>query len=233
MIPALAVGAGAVAQWVSGIGFSLVAAPILVSVLGPREGVRVALVLSTVLNISLVVRSHREVMVREGALLVVPAVAITPLIAWASREADARVLAGAAGVLTVGSAGALLSGLRWRRGQHALAGVAAGALSGTMNVIGSIGGPAAALYAVNAGWPPQRMRPTLQVLFLISNLVALAALGLPAVRHLYGPAVGLLVGSVAGRLRYHRVPHDSARTITLAIAAIGGLAALARAIAGG
>ena len=233
MIPALAVGAGAVAQWVSGIGFSLVCAPILIAVLGAREGVRVALALSTILNVSLVIGRHRELMVREGALLLVPALAVTPLVAYAAGSVDGRWLTGTAGVLTVLSAGALLAGLRWHRGVHPAGAVAAGALSGTMNVIGSIGGPALALYTVNAGWPQRQARPTLQVIFLCSNVVALAALGLPAARHLASPLIGLALGSVVGRWLDPRVPHGVARTLTLLVAAGGGAVAVLRALTAG
>jgi uncharacterized protein len=212
VIPALAVGAGAIAQWVSGIGFSLVCAPILIATLGPREGVRVALVLSSILNVSLVAGRRGDLMVREGALLLVPAMAITPFVAVAVR-----------------SAAALLVGWRWHRGRHPIGAVVAGALSGTMNVIGSIGGPALALYTVNADWPQHRTRPTLQVIFLLSNVVALAALGLPKASHLAGPAIGLGGGWIVGRWLDPKVPHDVARVATLVVAAAGGAAAVLRA----
>jgi uncharacterized protein len=232
VIPALAVGAGAIAQWVSGIGFSLVCAPILIASLGPLEGVRVALVLSSILNISLVAGRRNDLLVREGALLLVPAMAITPFVAMAVRSVDARWLAATAGVLTVLSAAALLVGWRWHRGRHPVGAVVAGALSGTMNVIGSIGGPALALYTVNADWPPQRTRPTLQVIFLLSNVVALVALGLPRASHLAGPAVGLTGGWIVGRWLDPKVPHDVARVATLLVAAGGGAAAVLRAWSG-
>ncbi|HEX7168526.1 MAG TPA: sulfite exporter TauE/SafE family protein [Acidimicrobiales bacterium] len=232
MIPAVAVAAGAIAQWVSGIGFSLVCAPILIAVLGPLEGVRTALVLSSFLNLTLIAGRRRDLLVREGALLLVPAVAVTPLVAAAVRGVDARWLAGTAGLLTVVSAVALAAGVRWERGAGPHAAAVAGVLSGTMNVIGSIGGPAAALYAVNAGWPPARMRPTLQVVFLVSNGVALVALGLPQARHVAGPLAGLVVGWIVGWWLDPRVPHDLARRLTLAVAAVGGAVAIGRAVFG-
>jgi uncharacterized membrane protein YfcA len=151
VIPALAVLLGAVAQGISGLGFSLVSAPFLIAALGPREGVRTALVLSSVLNVALLVRTHRSVLVQEGALLLVPAVAATPFLAYGVRRIDADVLAVTAGTVTFFSAVALLVGVRWARAARApLAAVAAGVVSAGMNVVGSIGGPALALYSVNA-----------------------------------------------------------------------------------
>jgi uncharacterized membrane protein YfcA len=210
-----------------------VCAPILIATLGPREGVRTALVLSTFLNVALLARTHRDVLWREGSILLVPAVASTPFLAWASRRIDGRLLTILAGVLTVLSAAALLAGVRWRRARGVGAGLIAGVVSAAMNVIGSIGGPALALYSVNSDWPPTRARSTLQVVFLATNVVAIAALGLPGSRDARGWAVliaALAVGWVAG-LRLHRlVPEDGARVATLGVAALGGLIALFRAL---
>ena len=215
----------------TGLGFSLVSAPILIAVLGPREGVRTALVLSTVLNVALLARTHRHVLVREGALLLVPAVAATPLLAWASRRIDGRVLTIVAGVLTVVSAALLLSGLRWRRGRTPLSGVAAGVVSAAMNVVGSIGGPALALYSVNASWPPERARPTLQVIVLTSNVVAMTSLGLPTFDRSWWLLLGAIaLGWVVGLRVARSVPEGSARVATLGVAALGGLVAVARAL---
>lgn len=188
--------------------------------------------LSTFLNVALLVRTHRSVLVREGSLLLVPAMAATPLLAWGSRRVDGRVLTIVAGVLTVASAAALLSGLRWSRAaQSPVAAVAAGVTSAAMNVIGSIGGPALALYSVNAGWPGVRARPTLQVIFLLSNVVAMLSLGLPRFSSTWwGLGAALAVGWVVGLACARRVPEGAARVATLGVAAAGGLVAVVRAL---
>lgn len=208
-------------------------APILIAVLGAREGVRTALVLSTLLNLALLVRTHRDVLVTKGALLLVPAVGATPFLAWAAGRIDATVLTIVAGVLTVVSAVALLSGLRWAGGARPAFAVAAGVMSAAMNVVGSIGGPALALYSVNAGWPPARARSTLQVIFLASNVVALVSLGLPASRdgvRWAGLLAALVVGWVVGLRLHRRVPEAGARVATLLVAAVGGAVAVGRAM---
>ena len=208
-------------------------APILIAVLGAREGVRTALVLSTLLNVALLARTHRDVLLARGALLLVPAVGATPFLAWGAERIDATVLTVVAGVLTVLSAAALWSGLRWARGASSAWAVVAGVVSAAMNVVGSIGGPALALYSVNAGWPPARARSTLQVIFLASNVVALVSLGLPASRDggrwagLFG---ALVVGWVVGLRLHRRVPEAGARVATLLVAAVGGGVAVVRAL---
>ena len=221
------------AQGVTGLGFSLVCAPILIAVLGAREGVRTALVLSTLLNLALLVRTHRDVLVAKGALLLVPAVGATPFLAWGASRVDGTVLTVVAGVLTVLSAAALLSGLRWSRGAAPGWAVVAGIVSAAMNVVGSIGGPALALYSVNAGWAPARARSTLQVIFLATNVVALVSLGLPTSRdggRWAGLVAALVVGWVVGLRLHRRVPEGGARVATLLVAAAGGLVAVGRAV---
>lgn len=191
---------------------------------------RTALVLSTFLNVALLARTHRSVLVRQGSLLLVPAVGATPLLAWGSRRIDGRLLTIVAGVLTVASAAALLAGLRWARGQTPIAAVVAGVTSAAMNVIGSIGGPALALYTVNASWPPERARSTLQVIFLVSNLVAVVSLGLPRLDDTWvGLLAALVLGLLVGLKLAPRVPEHAARIVTLVVAAAGGLLAVGRA----
>ena len=227
---ALAVAAGAAAQAVTGIGFALVCAPFLVALLGPREGVRTVVLLSAVLNAAVLAREHRGVLVTEGALLLAPAVVVTPLAGWAVRRLPEDALALAAGVLVLASAAALALGLRLHRARGRAGAVAAGGASAVMNVVGGIGGPAAALYAVNAGWPAGRTRPTLQAYFLVLNLVTLAIIGLPSLEPLQLAA--LAGGWVAGTLVLGRVDDRLALRATLALAGAGGLVAVVRALAG-
>ncbi len=102
-----------------------------------------------------------------------------------------------------------------------------------MNVVAGIGGPPVALYALNAGWRPERARPTLQSIFLVANLVALVSLGLPRGRALaLGPALlaALAAGWLTGRAVARKVPDGAVRGATLAVAALGGVVAAADAL---
>jgi hypothetical protein len=141
------------------------------------------------------------------------------------RGASPRPLAIGGGVLTIVAAIAVARGrfqnLRGRGGV-----VVAGAVSGAMNVTAAIGGPAAAIYAVSAGWPPEDTRATLQAYFLALNVVGALTLGIivPGVSLVIAMAVGLAAGFL---LRRH-VSTDAARRTTLALAIAGGLAAIYR-----
>ena len=224
----LAVAAGAVAQSVSGIGFTLVSGPLLVAALGPADGVRLSVVLSLVVNAVVLSRTAREASWRDAALLLVPAVLATPLLARLLREAPERASQALAGAATLAGALVLGAGVRWRAAGGTAGAVGAGVLSAAMNVVAGVGGPAVALYAANAGWPAAAMRSTGQAYFLVLNVVALASLGLPAVPgHLVlACLVALAVGLLTGARLAERVPEDGARRVTLALAGLGGLVVL-------
>jgi uncharacterized protein len=222
---------GALAQSVSGIGFSLVCGPFLVAALGPADGVRLGVALSLALNLVLLLRLRRDVDVAGTLLLLVPAVVATPVLARLLREAPVRLAEALAGAAALLGALALAGGLRLRAATGRGGAVAAGVLSAGSNVVAAIGGPPVALYAANAGWDARTTRATLQLYFLVLNVVALAALGLPEVAPalLAACAAALVVGLVAGAPLARRVPEVAARRSTLALAGAGGLAVLVRA----
>ena len=110
---AAAMAAGAFAQGVTGIGLVRAAGPALILILGPGEGVRVAVLASLVLNAAMLLRGWRAVRLRDGARLCLPAVAQTPVAAaLAGRLAGSASLV-AAGVAILAAAGLLASGRSW------------------------------------------------------------------------------------------------------------------------
>ena len=231
-LAALAVAAGATAQSVSGIGFALVGGPLLFTVFGAREGVRVAVVLSMLVNIGVLVREHRAVMWRRVLPVLVTALAATPLLAHLIADAHPRLLRALAGTVIV--LGAALVAAGRTRDTGLLGGAVAGLVSATMNVLASAGGPAVAVYAAGARWEPQRARATLQAYFLALNVVTLATLGPP---HWSLPQAVVLIGclvagSLLGGWLAGRVSVDRARAVTLLMAAAGGLGVLVSAASG-
>lgn len=231
---ALAVGLGALAQSVSGIGFTLVSGPLLVAALGPADGVRLAVVLSLLVNVVVLTRTARHADLRAALLLLVPAVLATPVLVRLLRSAPERAAEALAGAATVLGATALASGLRWHAAGGRSGAVAAGVVSAAMNVMAGVGGPAVALYAVAAGWPASALRSTGQVYFLVLNVVALAWLGLPAVSAglATGCVMALAVGLAVGAVVAPRVPEHAARRVTLLLAGTGGLTVLLGAVLG-
>jgi uncharacterized membrane protein YfcA len=232
-LAAIAVAAGTIAQSVSGIGFALVGGPLLFTVFGPREGVRVAVVLSMLVNVGVLVREHREVMWRRVLPVLVAALAATPLLVIVLADVRPRPLRAAAGAVIV--IGAVLVALGRTRDTGVAGGVVAGLVSATMNVLASAGGPAVAVYATGARWDALRLRATLQAYFLSLNVVTLLTLGAPhwSVGDAATLVSALVVGAGAGALLAPRVSATLARSVTLVLAAAGGLAVLVQAVLAG
>ncbi len=220
----MAVALGAVAQTVTGFGLALVCAPFLVAAFGPGDGVRQAVLLSSVINAAILLREGRAARVGDALLLLAPAAAATPLLALALRRLDARSLTVVAGLATIFGTVALARGLRLRRVRGVWGAAGAGVVSAAMNVIGGLSGPAVALYIVNAGWPAASVRPTLQAYSLVLNLITLGVLGMPTlIPQLF---VGLIAGWAGGSLLAGHLSPTWARHATLIVAATGGVLAV-------
>ena len=229
-----AVLAGALAQSVAGLGFALVCGPLLVALLGPYDGVRLAVLLSIALNLVLLVRLRHDVDRRRALLLLAPSVLATPLLARAAQALPERPAAGAAGAVVLLGTLLLASGLRWRAAGGQVGMLCASVAGAATNVVAGVGGPPVVLWGENAGWSPRVQLATLQAYFLGSNLVAVPSLGLPAV----GPGVllaclaALAAGAVAGVPLGRRASRRTVRAATLALAGAGGAAVLVAALVG-
>lgn len=218
----LSVFAGGLAQAVTGLGFALVAAPGVIVMLGPRQGVSVVLVLGTLASVLPLMRQYRGVQVRAGAQLLVPTLVAIPLVAALVAGADTRALAVAAGLAIIAGAGLLSRGGSLPMLVSWPGAVLTGACSATLSVIGGVGGPPVALFAANAGWDPRATRATLQAFFLIQGVVTVAVVGpvwpSPAM------IVALALGALVGLALIDRIGADAARRAVLGVAALGGLA---------
>lgn len=230
LLATAAVLVGAIAQGVSGIGFSLVCGPFLVAALGVTDGIRLSVLLSLVLNVGLLVRHRGDVDRRGALLLLVPAAVTTPGWVAVVRTWPERPARAAAGAVVLLGALLLASGVRWRAATGRAGAVVVGVTAALTNAVAGVAGPPVALWAENAGWGADRQRATLQAFFLGLNVVALISLGLPDVsgRLLAGCLLAMAVGAAtSGRLR---VPEMTARRVTLSLAAAGGAAVLVRAV---
>lgn len=231
LLAAVAVALGAVAQFATGFGFSLVSAPFLIAAYRAPTGVQLNLVLSVVVNLALLAREHRGIDFRAAGLLLLPAMAATVPVGLAVRHSHPGPLTVVAGVICLTGVLALASGRQFRRVSSRAGTVVVGALSGGMNATASISGPPVVLFALNAGWPPNRARPTMQVFFLGLNLITLAALGWPD-RLPIGVVTAFAAGVVAGALLAGRLPEAVVRPATLALAAVGSVLAIVRGVTG-
>lgn len=228
LLLAAAVLAGSGTQRVTGLGFALVAAPFLVLLIGPLQGVLLANALSLATNLVVLVPTWRDVEVRRGLLLAVPALAAVMPGAWAVRSLPPPVLAVAVGLVVLVALIVVLFSTRSRVFRGRTGAVGAGAMSGFMNVTAGVGGPALTLYAVSTRWEHRAFVATAQFYFALVNAGSLAAKGWPdlSTGTWVVAAAALVCGVLAGQRLAVLVPPEQARRLVLALAFLGSSAAV-------
>jgi uncharacterized membrane protein YfcA len=222
----LGVVAGALTQRVTGIGFALVCAPLLVLIAGPFEGVVLSNLLGLTVSIVVFVTLWRDTEWRRGLLLVVPALVTIPFGAWVARNVPPAPLMVIIGLTVILALGAVVLSERARVLHGTKGAVAAGGASGFMNVTAGVGGPAIVLYAVSTAWEHRKFVATFQFYSIFVNLASLTAKGgLPRV----SPAAlvvsfgALAVGLAGGELLSRRVDHEMARRLAIGLAMAGAV----------
>ena len=198
--------------------------------LGGADGVRLANFLALGVNALVLSREWRLANLRHAALLVVPAVLITAPTAVLTNHAGSDVLSVAAGVVVLLAVGMLALGVRVERLRGRAGALATGLVSGVMNTIAGVSGPVVATYAANAEWRPRDLRPTLALYFLVLNVAAVLARGVPSFSDAFigGLAAALVTGFVVGASVRHFVSFRTVQAGILVLAALGGLGAIAR-----
>lgn len=183
------------------------------------------------LNIGMLLAERKHARWRDALVLFIPAAIVIPFVGFAIRDLSPDTLSVLIGAGILFSALLMAIGARAPAMRGFAGTVFAGGLSGAMNVSSGVGGPPAAMYAINAEWPPESFRPTLQLHFLGMNLISLAVRELPGGSDLGTMAAlapGIAVGWFVGAKLAKRVDHELVKRLTLLTAAAGGAAALLR-----
>ncbi|MFJ9250937.1 TSUP family transporter [Streptomyces sp. NPDC101776] len=225
---------GSSVQWLTGMGFALVAVPALVLLLGPAQGVVLANCAAGAISVVGLAGGWRQVRARAMVPLCAAAVCTVPAGAWMTRQLPPPVLLLVMGGLVTVAVllvmrGARVPALRGTRGA-----VAAGAAGGFMNAAAGVGGPPISLYAVNAGWTVREFVPNAQFYGVVVNAFSVAANGVPSLSGARWVAVGaaMVVGGVIGRGLAGRIPEPRARWLVLSLALAGGVTAVGKGVWG-
>ncbi|GAA4679187.1 sulfite exporter TauE/SafE family protein [Streptomyces chumphonensis] len=221
---------GAAVQRLAGIGFGLVAAPFLVLLVGPMDGVSTANCAGVAISGLGLLATWRGVRLRSMVPLVAAAAVTVPLGAVTARALPEPVLLTGMGALLSLLVLLLVRGVRLPALRGTAGAVTAGAASGFMNSSAGLGGPAVSLYAVNAGWSARAFVPNAQFYGLVVNVFSIAAKGPPALSGGAWLVAGATLGAglVVGHLVAARTPEGRARRVILALALGGGLVTLAK-----
>lgn len=235
---AVVVLAAAVVQGASGIGFALVAVPLLtIAAVDAKEAVVLANALGLITSSVLAVRGRAEVDRTCAGRVLIGAVLGTPIGLAVILVVDDRVLQALIGAAVVGSVVLLAGGWRLHRDTPSLE-VGAGVASGALNTSLGTGGPPVTLLLQARRLPPGPFRATVSVVFVVVDVVALVLLGAGGLvtadvgRAFLAALPALGVGWWVGDRLHHRLAPERFRAGVLGMSALTGAIALAGALAG-
>lgn len=225
---------GASVQRVAGIGFALVAAPALVLMEGPVQGVLLANSCSAAISLIGLASEWRRVRLRAMLPLIAAAACSVPIGAWAAARLPGPVLLSSIGAMVCAAVLLVARGTRLPVLHGRAGALAAGGASGFMNASAGVGGPAFSLYALGAGWPVRDFVPNAQFYGVAVNAFSLTVKGLPelAAPAWAAAALGIAGGAVAGAALSRRISEARSRPLVLLLALAGGLITLAKGLWG-
>jgi uncharacterized protein len=227
-----AVFAGAVLQRLSGIGFSLVAAPALALISGPRSGVTLTNLLAIMVALVVFATSARRVdkakariLIPAGLLGVLPGTILFRLLSPGQLEV-------AVGTITALGLTAVLLAPRLRGEARPVTTGCAGLASGFSAAAAGAGGPALTVYAVATSWPQPEFVATGQLSYATQGAAALAIKGFPSIPGAWvgAAAAAVLCGLLAGHLAARRIDGARARRAAVTIAALAAVATVVKGI---
>lgn len=225
---------GASMQWLTGMGFALIAVPALVLVLGPTQGVVLANCAAGVISIIGLTTGWRHVKLGEMIPLVIASACTAPAGSWVAARLPEPALLTVVGILVTAAVVLMVGGVRISFLRGTKGAVTAGALGGFMNSAAGVGGPPYSLYALNAGWPMREFVPNAQFYGIMVNVFSVAANGAPKLSGTTWTVAtaALATGALIGRALGPRVPEQWIRRLILALALTGGTSVLVKGLWG-
>jgi uncharacterized membrane protein YfcA len=160
-------------QTVTGFGFALIAAPLLVAVLEPEEVIIVSAILAMANALLVTQRVWQEVPWPTVGVLIAGSAVGMPfglaVLILTPDDALRIAVAVASIVMAVALVAGVRFGVRGRRGE-----LAAGAVSGVLNTSTGMNGPPVVLYLTDQRLTPSAFRGTLSAYFFSANVITLA-----------------------------------------------------------
>jgi uncharacterized membrane protein YfcA len=230
-----AMGLAGAAQRTTGMGFALVAAPLLVLALGPWDGVTVSTVAGSAICATMLWACRGDIQwSRVTRLTIASAVAVLPG-TWIALVTPTRWLQLGIGVLLL--VGLTVTVVMAPRSEMDGPGLAwsTGFASGLMGALAGVAGPAMTVYGRLSGLGQTQFVATIQPMFLVMGIVSLAVRwaikgnlwptamsGYLLAACVSAVALGVLAGNALSKV----LTDKHARIGTLLIAYLGSLAAV-------
>jgi uncharacterized protein len=219
----------------TGFGFSLLCAPLLLYSYGPQTVVVLTAVLSVFVSADVVRDSWREAKGRLVAALLAPVLVGSVAGAWVLRAVDPEYLELAVGVVAL-SALVLLWDVRLPGAGTGWATILAGSASGALSTATAPAGPPIVLLLASRDFPERAFRATSALYFLVANVMAFVVLAfggsteggqLPLAAIL---VLAALVGKVLGTSFVGRISERTFPTVSLATVVLTGALGVATAL---
>ncbi|MGW7523225.1 sulfite exporter TauE/SafE family protein [Streptomyces sp. NPDC054783] len=225
---------GGCVQWLTGMGFALVAVPALVLLLGPADGVVLANCAAGAISVVGLAGGWRRVRPAAMVPLCAAAACTVPAGAWTTRQLPRPALLLVMGALVTTAVLLVMRGARVPALRGGKGAVTAGALGGFMNAAAGVGGPPVSLYALNAGWTVREFVPNAQFYGVAVNAFSIAANGTPRLTATQVAVVvaAMTLGALIGHAVAARVPEHRARHLVLLLALAGGGTAMGKGLWG-
>ncbi|MBV9687606.1 MAG: sulfite exporter TauE/SafE family protein [Alphaproteobacteria bacterium] len=219
---------------ISGFGFALLAVPLYLLLIEPRQAVQLAIILSTALSLAVVPGLRRTVSLPLLVRLSLGSLLGLPLGLFSFRYADQLVVRLGVGA-TILTFAVLLAVFRSREdriwtpfGQTPNRDLAAGAVAGIATALVGMAGPPVLIYLLLAGTAGQTVRATLLAFFALSYGVTVAShagtIGIPsstwAAAAILAPFA--LLGGLVGRPLGDRLGADGFALLAIALLAFAG-----------
>ncbi len=214
-----------------GFGMGLVMAPILLLILLPQQVVVLANAMIALATLLILAQTWRHFRWRQSRLFILAGLPPVPLGALLLDAAAPTLLRVTIVTLILAIAVMSLFNVRAPAARTPWAALGFGFTTTLLTTTLSIGGPLAAIYAIEQDWPRETMRATLAVYFLLAGLLGLAfytLAGLIPAEMAYNIGAGapvVAVGATAGGWLARRMSLRAFRYAVLFVI-IGGSATL-------
>jgi uncharacterized membrane protein YfcA len=228
-----AVLVGAVTMRVTGMGFALIAAPFLVLILGPLQGVLVSNTFGTVSAVLNLTQQYRDIDWRRARWLIPTGLIGVLPGAVAVHRLPLPVLAVVVSLIVLVGLALTVLGRRVSVLDSPVVAGISGFSSGLMTVTASVGGPALVVYALATKWQHSRFAATAQLHLGLLGAVSLAQAGaLPALPWAgwLALAAALVLGLVAGAALARRIDGARAMRLVIVVAVLGAVLSLVEGI---
>ena len=171
VISAIVVLVAAFTQGLTGFGFVMLGAPLMVLLVEPKVVVPTVLIQSSIINVVIIVRGWQWVNHRRFLALAIPGAFASPLGAYFLVTLDQSLLKIITGAVVTFTAVIMLTGYRKVFVNDIRGCLPVGALSGLLNASTGLAGPAVVLYFANQGVGSKEFRSTIVAHFLFITLV--------------------------------------------------------------